>query len=129
MNQQPIEKRVKQGTPLQVHSIFNTIQAEGPFCGTPASFVRLAVCALQCPACDTDYTSFRANMQTSLILEEIQRFRSHGLVVITGGEPFRQDLGPLIDKLVKAGYYVQIETNGSLPPPDFIFTTVPDIRF
>lgn len=128
MNKQPIEKRAKPGTPLQVHSIFHTIQGEGPFCGHPAVFVRLAGCNLQCPACDTDYTSARANMQVSLVLSEVSRHASRGLVVITGGEPFRQDLAPLLTALVDAGYYVQIETNGSLPPSDFPYCTIPDIR-
>lgn len=119
MNQQPIEKRVAPGTPVQVHSIFYTIQGEGPFCGTPAVFIRLAGCNLQCPACDTDYTSHRANLQVSLILEEVGKLAARGLVVITGGEPFRQDINKLIRELVDAGYYVQIETNGSLAPPDY----------
>ena len=40
------------------------------------------------------------------------------LIVISGGEPFRQPLGPLLDDLTVAGYAVQIETNGTLPPPE-----------
>jgi 7-carboxy-7-deazaguanine synthase len=118
MNQQRIEKRSKHAY-LEVHSIFDTIQGEGPFCGTPAVFIRLAGCNLQCPACDTDYTSRRANCQVSLVMSEVQALRTSGLVVITGGEPFRQDLNALIRTLVDAGYYVQIETNGSLAPPDY----------
>lgn len=128
MNQQPVEKRLKRGIPLQVHSIFYTIQGEGPFCGTPAVFIRLAGCNLQCPACDTDYTSQRANLAVSLIVSEVSKLSSHGLVVITGGEPFRQDLTPLLVALVDVGYYVQIETNGSLPPSEFPYCTIPDIR-
>lgn len=42
------------------------------------------------------------------------------IAVITGGEPFRQPIGPLCEALVAAGFRVQIETNGtlyrSLPP-------------
>lgn len=117
MNQQKIEKRVTAGTPLQVHSIFHTIQGEGPFCGTPAVFIRLAGCNLQCPACDTDYTSRRANCQVSLVLEDVGKLAKSGLVVITGGEPFRQDITALIEALLDAGYYVQVESNGTLPPP------------
>lgn len=36
------------------------------------------------------------------------------LVVITGGEPFRQNLSGLVQHLLDAGYDVQIETNGTL---------------
>jgi organic radical activating enzyme len=38
------------------------------------------------------------------------------LVVLTGGEPFRQNIEPLVFALVKQGYRLQIETNGSLEP-------------
>jgi organic radical activating enzyme len=36
------------------------------------------------------------------------------LVVITGGEPFRQYLRPAIEELLNRGFGVQIETNGTL---------------
>lgn len=123
MNNQPIEKRVLHDDGfLQVHSIFKTIQGEGPFCGTPCIFVRLAGCNLQCPACDTDYTSTRREMGPYEILAEVNelwRDKTHrpGLVVITGGEPFRQHLAYLFSVLMRHGYYIQVESNGTLPPP------------
>lgn len=121
INKQPIEKREPsyEGT-LQVHSIFKTIQGEGPFCGTPCVFVRLAGCNLQCPACDTDYTSSRTEMRTSEILTAVTNTwdAKPGLVVITGGEPFRQHIGELIWTLLDAGHYVQIESNGTMNPPE-----------
>lgn len=125
LNNQPIEKRVDNGSgPLEVHSIFYTIQGEGPFCGTPAVFVRLAGCNLQCPWCDTEYSSSRMNMTPEEIVEQVAiSLTSGGLVVITGGEPFRQNLTHLLTTLVSAGYYVQIETNGTLPPSEFRYET------
>jgi 7-carboxy-7-deazaguanine synthase len=122
VNNQPIEKRVSaDASTIDVHSIFLTIQGEGPFCGQPCVFVRLAGCNLQCPACDTDYTSTRKQMGPYEILAEInERWRANrwrrGLVVITGGEPFRQNLSRLFDVLVSEGYDVQVETNGTLAP-------------
>lgn len=118
MNIQPIEKAVKDDTTfLNVHSIFHTIQGEGPFCGTPAVFIRLAGCNLRCPGCDTDYTSTRQDMSVHHIYMEVSKFiKDCGLVVITGGEPFRQNLTSLINFLTHTGYYVQVETNGTLPP-------------
>jgi len=123
MNKQPIEKRVRTFDGLlEVHSVFYTIQGEGPFTGTPCVFVRLAGCNLQCPGCDTDYTSKRVfHGVQSLIARITNEFDGRGdgrrLVVITGGEPFRQDLTQLLIHLPKLGFYVQIETNGSFELP------------
>lgn len=116
-NIQPIEKPVHEdGTGLlEVHSIFSTIQGEGPFAGCPAVFIRLAGCNLQCPLCDTDYTSWRAHHDVAFIVESVRAIRGRAtLVVITGGEPFRQPIRGLVDALLVDGYRVQIETNGTL---------------
>jgi organic radical activating enzyme len=51
------------------------------------------------------------------------------LIVVTGGEPFRQDLSELFLVLIKAGYYVQVETNGTLPAPiSHLYNKVPSER-
>lgn len=121
MNFQQPEK-IHTDSKLSVHSIFYTIQGEGVFCGTPAIFIRLAGCNLQCPLCDTDYTSNRIGMDEFEIVKRCKALSSNGLVVITGGEPFRQNTECLIRLLVENGYYVQVETNGTLPPPNLIFS-------
>lgn len=128
-NTQPIEKRelLANGW-LAVHSIFYTIQGEGPFCGTPAVFVRLAGCNLQCPACDTDYTSKRMLMTEYEIFLEVNKLFGQGLVVITGGEPFRQPIGSLIHLLMQEGCYVQVESNGTLEPPPVIWSLNPQMK-
>lgn len=120
MNNQLPEHPSSDAFRLEVHSIFNTIQGEGPFAGRQAIFVRLAGCNLQCPLCDTDYTSRRDEMTATEILARVSALcnnRRPMLVVITGGEPFRQDLHTLFCVLAEAGYTVQVETNGTLPPP------------
>lgn len=102
---------------LQLHSIFPTIQGEGIFAGEPATFVRLTGCNLKCPSCDTDYTSKRELVSASEVLERVNKVTSpNRIVVITGGEPFRQNLSILVPMLVENNYRVQIETNGTLPP-------------
>ena len=125
-NFQPIEKlALDPDGILQVQSIFYTIQGEGPHTGQPAVFVRLAGCNLQCPACDTDYTTGRVTVGPHVVASAVYsasetRRHSHApacLVVITGGEPFRQNITPLCAMLLSRGYRVQIETNGTLPPP------------
>jgi len=104
---------------LQVFKIFRTIQGEGPLVGTPAVFVRLAGCILQCPWCDTDYTSTSMEWSVSQVIDLIERTgREDRLVVITGGEPFRQNPVPLIRQLLLEGYKVQVETNGVKIPKD-----------
>lgn len=122
MNTQPIEKaRLNDGNSLEVHSVFNTIQGEGPFTGRQAVFIRLAGCNLQCPACDTDYTTDRWNSTPFALLQFVQEMRREGLVVITGGEPFRQNIHPLVELLIAEGFTVQVETNGTLAPPTIGF--------
>jgi len=113
--QLPEKKDLREDGVLLIHSIFYTIQGEGPFAGHPAIFVRLAGCNLQCPMCDTDYTSTRFALSPSALVNEFDTFeRRRALVVITGGEPFRQTLFMAVHALLAAGYRVQIETNGTL---------------
>lgn len=122
--QEPEKRQTGTGTALDVHSIFYTIQGEGPFTGKPAVFIRLAGCNLACPLCDTDYTTDRQVMNVGEIMDHVNAKRGGapiGLVVITGGEPFRQNLTPIVSRLLLDGYTVQIETNGTLPPSDIFF--------
>lgn len=118
MNEQKPETRAEWHTgQIDVVSIWKTIQGEGPFAGRPAVFIRLAGCNLACPMCDTDYTSTR-NTQSAFSAADTAASLADELhsklIVITGGEPLRQDLSLLVMRLIVAGFQVQIETNGSL---------------
>lgn len=111
------------GEDLQFHSIFRTIQGEGVYSGHLAIFVRLAHCIIDCPLCDTEYTEGAELKNHNWIVDYACRLArptgSKGrakLVVITGGEPFRQNLMPLIKLLNEYGFIVQIESNGVLIP-------------
>lgn len=107
---------------LDVHSVFFTIQGEGPFSGQRAVFVRLAGCNFQCPNCDTDYTSKRemmghlelANLVSDTAASNTLAGSRWPIVVITGGEPLRQNIGPFIQLLFDRGFIVQLEVNGSM---------------
>lgn len=101
--------------PLRVKEIFFSIQGEGPFAGVPATFVRLGGCNIRCTWCDTDYSTELRDMCIPEILNEIQS----PLVVISGGEPFAQNIAPLAEALLDDGKTVQVETNGSLSVPAF----------
>jgi 7-carboxy-7-deazaguanine synthase len=115
MNKQAKEPLIHAGDgTLDVAGTFLTIQGEGPFSGHRAFFIRLAGCNLQCPLCDTDYTSTRKRISvSSLALAAAE----HSLVVITGGEPFRQPIGWLLRHLAERTV-VQVETNGVIPLPE-----------
>lgn len=119
-NQLPIAARYEPSGIIQIHSIFPTIQGEGPFCGERALFFRLHGCNLRCPGCDTDYTSTILQVAPHFMATKAAElgWRRGALVVITGGEPLRQNVAPAINALLDAGYRVQIETNGVLCPDD-----------
>ena len=103
---------------LTVHSIFLTLQGEGPFAGKPAIFIRLYGCNLQCPLCDTEYTLHQRKMMPPQIVSEVQAMAAphQAIVVLTGGEPCRQNITPTVRMLLNTGYTVQIETNGTILP-------------
>lgn len=119
--QLPIAADYDFGGGLKLHSVFPTIQGEGPFCGERALFFRLHGCNLRCPGCDTDYTSKTTYIGPNWMASKAKDigWAEGALVVITGGEPFRQNIMPAIDALLAAGYRVQVETNGVLWPPNF----------
>lgn len=103
---------------LRIAEVFPSLQSEGPLVGTPAIFVRFAGCNLNCDFCDTDFEP-NEDMTVDDIMARIEALRiEHGkgirLVVITGGEPFAQNLLPLIDALATARCLIQIETNGTI---------------
>lgn len=120
----PVETNAKGEVVIDVvGEAWHTIQGEGPFAGRPAIFLRLAGCNLACPHCDTDYTTLREKVTVAEAFDDISSVQRANpatkLVVLTGGEPFRQAaVIPLIHTLVSSGYEVQIETNGSLWPDD-----------
>lgn len=119
---------------LRVSEVFRSVQAEGEHTGSPAAFVRLYGCGVQCPWCDTSY-AWKPPAQTIAFEELVEAppespfyadvaeedlaawVNGHPSrhVVITGGEPFEQRLLPLLQHLVP-GSYVQVETSGTIMP-------------
>ena len=105
----------------RINEIFYSIQGEGTFAGFPAVFVRFSGCNLACPWCDTDHSNFVE--MTSDELEDAVRAllkdRKGAIIVLTGGEPalqLRED-DPLF---IGFRTRVCIETNGTLPVPDWV---------
>lgn len=101
---------------LRVNEIFYSLQGEGHFTGAPAVFLRLSGCNLRCPFCDTDHSGYTV-MEYEEVLDRLNVFPSRH-IVITGGEPALQLTPEFLAMLHDAGWFVQVETNGSLPLPD-----------
>lgn len=121
--QNPIRpQRLDDGQRLQVESVFLTIQGEGPLTGVPAVFVRLAGCWLACHFCDTQFEAGINNYQPPHAVLDLVRLHHRGrpcnLVVLTGGDPLRQNIVPLVHLLEAHDYHVQIETAGLRWVPD-----------
>lgn len=105
------------GAELKVHSVFHTIQGEGPYFGVPAVFIRLSGCNLACTFCDTEFDEYFVISIDDILKKVTQEkadYQKTNLIVITGGEPFRQNISPLCKKLIDLGYKIQLESNGTI---------------
>lgn len=118
-----------------VNEVFQTIQGEASYTGTPSVFLRLQGCPVGCPWCDTKHTwhiapehavtisamlekqtdaPTYAQMTCQDLVDTVRKFQARH-VVITGGEPCSYDLTELTTQLIGLGYSVQIETSGTYP--------------
>lgn len=115
----PIRSQEHDPTHLAVEESFYTIQGEGPQSGRPAVFIRLAGCNLACHFCDTQFETQAENrVRVDHFIESVvERFteQQRSFVVLTGGEPLRQNIMLLLAYLFRRGTkLVQIETAGTL---------------
>ena len=124
-----------------VKEIFYTLQGEGAHAGRPAVFLRFAGCNLWtglerdrdkgpggCARwCDTDFVGtdgpgggkFRTAAQLVSAVASHWPANSSGqpFVVCTGGEPLLQLDEALLAEFNSTGWFVAVETNGTLLPP------------
>jgi 7-carboxy-7-deazaguanine synthase len=108
-----------------ITEIFKSIQGEGTRAGLPCIFVRLTGCNLRCTWCDTSY-AFHGGKKMSVaeVSARVDELAGRAaemrgseavvpLVELTGGEPLLQEeIYPLAQDLLAAGYTVMIETSG-----------------
>ncbi len=158
MNKQELMEDKKSSTTREkeyrVKAIWKTLQGEGLFSGRPAVFVRLVGCNLwsgyeftrgrdalrthaACPLwCDTDFTKEGSNVYSASELAGAMGDIGDQIrfCVLTGGEPLLQIDAALIYALHQKGFFIAIETNGTvrlkdacwdaienkLVPPDWI---------
>lgn len=102
----------------RVNEIFYSLQGEGYFTGTPAVFLRFSGCNLKCGFCDTRHEEY-SEMTAGEILEKISAYPSRH-IIITGGEPSLQLDNILVSLLHDAGFFIQVETNGTHRLPEDI---------
>jgi 7-carboxy-7-deazaguanine synthase len=104
---------------MQITEIYRSIQGESTRAGLPCVFVRLTGCNLRCNWCDSEYTFTGGHRMTIEEVEaEVELLSPQPeLVEITGGEPMLQEreLVPLLDRLIRSGYTVLLETSGERP--------------
>jgi len=98
---------------MRICEYFRSIQGEGLMIGVPTYFIRTAGCNLRCEWCDTTY-ALDGGIETAVdeIMEMVDDTEN---VCVTGGEPMLQeDMPELLDRLLKAGKRIVVETNGSM---------------
>ena len=118
---------------LRINEIFDTVQGEAYFTGTPATFIRLQGCPVGCHWCDTKHTwsegteKLRIEIDEMLhktkdspkwselterqILKIVEELKPRHFV-LTGGEPCSQEIFELTRLLATIGT-VQVETSGT----------------
>lgn len=122
----------------RVNEIFYSLQGEGTHTGRPAVFCRFASCNLWtgretdraraiCQFCDTDFVGTngigggRFTNPRELADRVSQYWPDESvedrMVVCTGGEPLLQLDDSLIVELKARGFYIAVETNGTINPP------------
>ena len=122
----------------KIKEIFYTLQGEGTHAGRPAVFCRFTSCNLWtgheadraraiCQFCDTDFVGTNGpgggRFASATALAEAvanawpEASHDRRMVVCTGGEPLLQLDEPAIQALHEQGFYIAVETNGTLAPP------------
>lgn len=108
---------------MMVNEIFKSIDGEGLRTGELTTFIRLAGCNLRCSYCDTCYALKNSNGTKMSVDEIVKKAKKmdYRNITLTGGEPLiHKDVDDLISKLCDNGFYVNIETNGSVPIDKYI---------
>lgn len=126
-----------------VNSIFYSLHGEGVRYGIPHVFVRFAQCNMACPFCDTEFESYERMdageiLRFALKLTEtpspehclVEGALAHGPpttsmgpcrnIIFCGGEPLLQLDTPLIKRCKDDGWFIAVETNGTMPAPEGI---------
>jgi organic radical activating enzyme len=109
----------------RINEIFCSLQGEGIRAGTLNHFIRFTGCNLKCDvepgplspggfACDTEFASGRW-MSINQIIDFMKELNPKcKSIIFTGGEPGLQLDDALVEELLDRGYYLAVETNGTI---------------
>jgi 7-carboxy-7-deazaguanine synthase len=123
-----------------VKEIYFTLQGEGRHTGRPAVFCRFSGCNLWsgreedrasavCQFCDTEFVGtdgpggghFHTAEELARAARACWQTHAHDssarCIVCTGGEPLLQMDDRLVDALHDHGFFIAVETNGTVVPP------------
>lgn len=102
------------------------IQGEGSQAGNQTMFIRFGGCDYRCKNCDSMHSvmpeavaKHASYLTADEILEGLNKVReATGIywVTFTGGNPAMHQLGELVDKLRMEGWFINVETQGTLCP-------------
>lgn len=119
----------------RIKEIFYSLQGEGFNTGKPALFIRFSDCNLWsgfekdrtnaiCRFCDTDFKGTDGENGGEYTLEvlckmilELTRSSGCNFLIFTGGEPLLQVDDQLVNALKERGFYISLETNGTIKVP------------
>jgi len=98
---------------MKISEIFESLQGEGKYAGSPALFIRLSGCTRNCSFCDTKYHSNGQEYSLSEVIKIIKK-SDKKIIIWTGGEPLIQ-----IKEILKVIRFTKdklhhMETNGDL---------------
>lgn len=98
---------------ISINEIYESIQGECGWIGTPTVFVRTSHCPLRCVWCDSQYTFHEGTpWPTRDVIARVAEFPTRH-VCLTGGEPLSQpESFMLCETLARRGYTIEVETSG-----------------
>ena len=100
---------------IKINEIFESIQGEGKYAGTPMLFIRTSGCTRSCDWCDTQYHIKGKKMSLDKLARKIKKTKLE-YICWTGGEPllWRKQIYGLVQGANLIGKKFHLETNGDL---------------
>lgn len=105
---------------MQIAEIYESVQGEGEFTGTPSVFIRTTGCNLRCWFCDSPFTSWKPEGEQISVADIVEQTTAYEPrhVVVTGGEPMLfPEIVDLNSALAEAGCFITVETAGTVFRP------------